>query len=57
MSINIQPAPAIGMRVEHAFADQDAARSHRRILINLGRNVSLIGYDGDRDVYAFDEIG
>ena len=39
---------------EHTFTTAAQANTHRRANINAGRAVSLIGYDSDRDVYAYD---
>ena len=39
---------------EHTFTTEAQANTHRRANINAGRAVSLIGYDSDRDVYAYD---
>lgn len=41
---------------EHVARTEDAARAERRIAINAGCAVSLIAYDGARDVYAWDVL-
>ena len=41
-------------RGEHTCADERWAHTLRRRAIDAGRNVSLIAYDGGRDVYVWD---
>lgn len=38
---------------EMTFKHEQAAREYRRKLIDQGASVTLIGYDTERDVYAF----
>ena len=40
--------------IEHTFRDESRAHAARRQYINRGFYVSLIAFDGERDVYAFD---
>lgn len=42
--------------VEHTSRSEAPLKRERRALIERGISVSLIGYDGSRDRYAFDEI-
>ena len=39
---------------EYIFTTEAEAKTHRRDNINAGHSVSLIGYDSNRDVYAYD---
>ena len=39
---------------EYTFTTEAEAKTHRRANINAGHSVSLIGYDSNRDVYAYD---
>ncbi len=39
---------------ELTFRDESRARAARRQYISQGARVSLIAFDGSRDVYAFD---
>ena len=39
---------------EHTFRDEARAHAARRHYINQGACVSLIAFDGSRDVYVFD---
>lgn len=39
---------------EYTFADEAKAHATRRDMIRAGKSVSLIAYDGMRDVYVFD---
>ena len=39
---------------EYTFTTEAEAKAHRRANINAGHSVSLIGYDSNRDVYAYD---
>lgn len=41
-------------KTELTYPDEHIANINRRSLINNGYQVSLIGYDTNRDVYAFD---
>jgi hypothetical protein len=41
--------------VEHTYLDETEAHAARRVLINRGHSVSLIGFDTARGVYAFDD--
>ena len=41
---------------EHTDRSEDALRAERRALIDQGASVSLIAFDPDRGVYAFDEL-
>lgn len=41
--------------IEHASASESEVRALRRQLIQGGACVSLIGYDGARGLYVFDE--
>ena len=38
---------------EYTFTTEAEAKTHRRANINAGHSVSLIGYDSNRDVYAY----
>lgn len=40
--------------IEHTFQDESRAHAARRQYIDQGALVSLIAFDGSRDVYAFD---
>lgn len=39
---------------EHSSKSEDEARTARRVLINRNIPVSLLSYDGSRDLYVFD---
>lgn len=40
--------------IEHTFKSEREAHAARREMIAEGKEVSLIGYDTEREVYAFD---
>lgn len=39
---------------EYTFTSETAARTSRRAMINRGASVSLLSFDGSRDLYVFD---
>jgi len=43
-------------RTEHTYQSEAAAHAARRALISQGVEVTLIGYDTTREVFAFDSF-
>ena len=39
---------------EHTYPTESEARDARRRYINQGHSVSLLAFDGSRDLYVFD---
>lgn len=44
------------MSTEHTYKTDIEAHAARRVFINKGTSVSLIAYDGSRDLYVFDVL-